>query len=505
MAPIAGYAWDLDGDGEFDDATGATTSLTPSDDGSLTVAVRVTDALGHADVDGATVGVANAAPAVSFDGPGSIDLDGRAALVARVSDAGDDEQAVTVDWNDGTQPERVPLLLRSPRAGDVLAFHDYALGGPHSATVRSDDGDGGLGQATTGFAARAPNRVPAVGDATARTVTGQPVAIPLPAADADGDAVRVSVAAGPSHGAVEAVDRDVLDPLFVYTPSAGFEGTDAFTVSGSDGHGGTGTGTVTVTVAPIGGGSPSETPPAPGPSSTPAPGAPAPVLPVSPASVCAHGRLQLTDVYRDGKRVRISGVAPAAARGQAVAITFTATGRRVATAIVAPDLSFTATAPLPSRRLRSGNRARYVATVAGQRSGALKLARRLFLRSVALRGNRVTVAGQVVKPLARRRKDRAILLRITTSCASAASGRGEGCSASGPRPAAPSRRPRGSPRASARPRRSSCASRRPSAAARGRDASCAPSASRAPWPCASRTSRRRVIPAGARRCARSAR
>jgi hypothetical protein len=426
VAPIAAYAWDLDGDGEFDDATGAHASLTPPGHGNLSVAVRVTDERGHADVAGAALTVANVDPVVSFESPGSIDPDGRATIAARVGDPGDSDLALTVDWHDGTPLEDVPLLLRATGAGDVLALHDYAGPGPHTATVHADDGGGGLGQATTGFTALPANRAPTVGNATGKTLVGQPVAIEVPTDDPDGNRLQLTVASGPSHGAAEPVDRDGLERLFIYTPAGGFHGTDTFTVTASDGRGGTAIGTVTITVVAPPGATPEPTAeptagPTPSATPTPPPAKPRPVPPVAADAACANGRLQLIDVYPDGRRVRIMGVAPAAARGKMVAITFTATRKRVATARVAPDLSFSTTAPLPARRLRSSDRARYVARVGGLRSRALKLARRMFLRSVTRAANRLSVAGQVVKPLARKGRDRRITLRITTTCAAAAS------------------------------------------------------------------------------------
>jgi VCBS repeat-containing protein len=68
---IALYEWDLDGDGQYDDATGVATSATFGDNGSFTVAVKVIDRSGANSTDTATVVVLNVAPSASFsnDGP----------------------------------------------------------------------------------------------------------------------------------------------------------------------------------------------------------------------------------------------------------------------------------------------------------------------------------------------------------------------------------------------------------------------------------------------------
>ena len=67
------YAWDLDNDGDFDDATGQTASFSAATiDGpaTRTVRVRVTDGELSA-VDSATVNVTNVAPTATFNAPAS--------------------------------------------------------------------------------------------------------------------------------------------------------------------------------------------------------------------------------------------------------------------------------------------------------------------------------------------------------------------------------------------------------------------------------------------------
>jgi glucose/arabinose dehydrogenase len=63
------YAWDLDGDGGFDDATGARATYTYPAEGTYRAALRVSDGAGAVATDGVTVTVGNTAPTVSIGGP----------------------------------------------------------------------------------------------------------------------------------------------------------------------------------------------------------------------------------------------------------------------------------------------------------------------------------------------------------------------------------------------------------------------------------------------------
>jgi glucose/arabinose dehydrogenase len=62
------YAWDLDGDGQFDDSTSATPSRTYTTPGPVTVRLRVTDQGGLSDIDTLTV-TAGTLPTVSITSP----------------------------------------------------------------------------------------------------------------------------------------------------------------------------------------------------------------------------------------------------------------------------------------------------------------------------------------------------------------------------------------------------------------------------------------------------
>jgi hypothetical protein len=131
---------------------------------------------------------------------------------------------------------------------------------------------------------------------------------------------------------------------------------------------------------------------------------------------CSDRRVVLEDVFIEGKKVRLLGVAAREFAGRKVSMVFGATGKAVATVTVGADGHFTATAPLPANRLRNSNKARYIAKIGTEASLALKLARRMLVTKVAAAGNRVTIAGKVIGPLATKSKDRTITLQRIVAC-----------------------------------------------------------------------------------------
>lgn len=104
---IISWEWDLDNDGEYDDATGLTTTFSWADDGLFTVGLKVTDGYGEFNVDSATVTVNNIAPTLSGVAvTPTVEENGTAILTGTIIDPGTlDSFAVTVDWGDSSTPD----------------------------------------------------------------------------------------------------------------------------------------------------------------------------------------------------------------------------------------------------------------------------------------------------------------------------------------------------------------------------------------------------------------
>jgi glucose/arabinose dehydrogenase len=96
------YAWDLDGDGEFDDSTQAAPERTYTEPGDVSVGLRVDDGL-DSDTDTVTVSAGNDPPAVSIESPRS-DLRWRVGETIELEGSATDPQdgelpSAAFDWD----------------------------------------------------------------------------------------------------------------------------------------------------------------------------------------------------------------------------------------------------------------------------------------------------------------------------------------------------------------------------------------------------------------------
>jgi hypothetical protein len=132
---------------------------------------------------------------------------------------------------------------------------------------------------------------------------------------------------------------------------------------------------------------------------------------------CPQRKLILVDVLIRGNHVALLGAADKSLIGRKVNITFLASHKRVASAVVGSDGFFGTTAPLPSRRVRFTNRASYQASTGTERSPSLKLTRRMLIDSITSGARKVVIHGHVVRPLAQ--PIATILVQRRVSCSRA--------------------------------------------------------------------------------------
>jgi Ca2+-binding RTX toxin-like protein len=148
LDPTLSYAWDFDGDGQFDDAFGATVTFSAADlDGPINVevAVLVTDSEGNESGGVATVDVTNADPAIDgldVSPPSPVVVGSPVSLSVFFSDAGvSDTHSVTVNWGDGTVD--AGQVTEASGSGSGVASHAYAVPGTYTIVVTVSDDDGG--------------------------------------------------------------------------------------------------------------------------------------------------------------------------------------------------------------------------------------------------------------------------------------------------------------------------------------------------------------------------
>ena len=157
---VAAFAWDLDGDGQFDDGTGAVVTGSFPDEGTYTVTVRVTDDSGEVDTDSAEVTVTNAVPVFGNFTPPSATEGDSVILVIPFTDTGlGDTHTATLDWGDGTV-EAGLVESTGPGAHVVRGGHGYPDDGLFTLQACATDNDGAT--ACLDFQITVTNDVPVV-------------------------------------------------------------------------------------------------------------------------------------------------------------------------------------------------------------------------------------------------------------------------------------------------------------------------------------------------------
>ena len=149
--PIISYEWDWNYDGAtFNPSgdTGAAQSHTWMDNGTYTVAVRVTDDNGSIDIATLNLVVSNVPPIVDAGADQTVNEGDTVNLdPATFTDEGStDTHIAMIAWGEGTtEPGAV---TESEGTGTVSGSHVYANAGTYTVTVTVTDNDGGIGSDT---------------------------------------------------------------------------------------------------------------------------------------------------------------------------------------------------------------------------------------------------------------------------------------------------------------------------------------------------------------------
>ncbi|MET8150631.1 PKD domain-containing protein [Actinoplanes sp. NPDC049668] len=144
----ATYAWDLNGDGVYDDANGAEPTVSAAGlaalglgdgPGTRTVGVRVSDGATVRTAT-STLTVANVAPTATLTVPGSVVAGTPVTITPAATDPSAADSTAgftyTIDYGDGTTP-------------DTVRTHTYASAGTYTVSVTATDKDNGTSTTTT--------------------------------------------------------------------------------------------------------------------------------------------------------------------------------------------------------------------------------------------------------------------------------------------------------------------------------------------------------------------
>ena len=161
---------------------------------------------------------------------------------------------ITLDGSDGNGDSLTYSVVSNPSNGSVVIGSDTATytptanwSGTDTFTYKANDGALDSNTATVTVTVNSIEDVPQVNNVTASTDEDVVIDITLDGSDGDSDALTYSIVTDASNGSTSLSGNTVT-----YTPSANWNGIDAFTYKANDSKTDSNTGTVTITVGEVG-------------------------------------------------------------------------------------------------------------------------------------------------------------------------------------------------------------------------------------------------------------
>jgi hypothetical protein len=211
-------------------------------DGTLTATAVVT----------VTVTAVNHAPTANNDAattPAGTEV----VIDVLANDADVDGDSLTVTAVGAPQQGSTVLVASGLNAGRISYLPLAGFVGIDQFTYTIGDGRGGTATATVSVTVTAVNRAPAAMNDVATVVEDTATALNVLSndSDPDNDVLVIAGLTQPASGGSAVTGTGPIAGQVVYTPGADFVGTDSFTYTIADGHGGASTATVTVTVTAV--------------------------------------------------------------------------------------------------------------------------------------------------------------------------------------------------------------------------------------------------------------
>ena len=161
---------------------------------------------------------------------------------------GTDAETASLTYSAGSTPATHGLVSINPANGTFTYTPTANYSGPDSFSYKVNDGTFNSLDALVSITVTAANDLPIAFPASVTTNEDTAVGGVLVATDGDGNPLTYSIGSVlPAHGTVMVTSNGV----FIYTPTANFNGTDSFTFKANDGTANSTDATVTVTVTAV--------------------------------------------------------------------------------------------------------------------------------------------------------------------------------------------------------------------------------------------------------------